>query len=165
MCKILTYDEEFYAVNQKGEVAKKHEQIENINNITPQNNKVVCYEFNAIYAKLLEELGINFEVKSATGKDDFGGGHAYLEFRDGKFLLMADSVISILNSDLFNAKMNLCLNGLSCINTNSDTRKEFQEIAAKVYGLIVLQEKESKEDFDEILEDYIKSNGRYLQYC
>ena len=44
LCKLLTYDDEFLAENQTGEAALKHEDINHIREITPSNNKVVCYE-------------------------------------------------------------------------------------------------------------------------
>ena len=61
MCKLLTYDEEFYAVNQKGPLTEKHETIDNLAKISRSNNKVVCYEFNAIYAYMLKKIGINYK--------------------------------------------------------------------------------------------------------
>ena len=46
MCKVLTYDEEYYAVNQMGVATEKHRSTSHIALITPQNNQVVCFEFN-----------------------------------------------------------------------------------------------------------------------
>ena len=169
MCKTLTYDDEFYAVNQRGEVASKHENIDNVTNITLANNKVVCYEFNAIYAKLLEEVGITFETDSKV-IGGFGGGHANLCFRSNKFLIVADSVTSILQGDLLQAKLNQPLVGLNCFNKNENTKKEFKEATSKMYELVARQEQEQQidlpqsaektpvierfETFDEILSQY-----------
>lgn len=148
MCKTLTYDDEFYAYNQTGEVAKKHEDINHIKNITPTNNVVVCYEFNAIYGILLRELGLNFTTDQAL-IDGYGGGHANLSFRCGKFLIKADSVTSILSGDLIKAKLDLELEGIYCKNTNLDTKIEFQEALDKVYSLL-----RKEETFEDILKEY-----------
>lgn len=132
MCKTLSYDEEFYACNQQGNVAKYHENINNIRDITPDNNDVVCYEFNSIYGKLLNEFGINYKSFSKDS-DEFGGGHANLIFRVDKFLIEADAVTSILRGDLFQAKCNQKLVGLNCINENEATVNEFKNAFLKVY--------------------------------
>ena len=168
MCKVLTYDEEFYAVKQMGDIARKHENIENVYNITPEKNRVVCYEFNAIYGKLLEMLGIKFETFSQGLINNFGGGHADLKFRCGKFLINADAVTSILHGDMVKAKTNQPLVGIKCINVNTDTKLEFSDLMTKMYDLIVKQEENNKnlpaehiETFDEVLAQYRKTVPRY----
>lgn len=161
LCKTLTYDEEFFAVRQQGEVARKHEDINNVYNINLNNNKVVCYEFNAIYGKLLSEIGIKYEIKTDGVMNGFGGGHANLKFRWGKFLISADSVTSILHGDMTKAKINYPLEGLKCLNQNDNTKLEFYNLITKMYTLIVEQENndkniqvEQEETFEEILEQY-----------
>ena len=62
MCKLLTYDDEYFAVNQKGPATEKHKDVNYVSNINLTNNRVVCFEFNLIYSKLLDELGINFKA-------------------------------------------------------------------------------------------------------
>lgn len=168
MCKILSYDEEFYAAKQMGDIARKHENVENIRNITPENNRVVCYEFNAIYGKLLETLGIKFETFSQGLVNNFGGGHTDLKFRCGKFLINADAVTSILHGDMVKAKMNQPLVGLKCINVNTNTKLEFSDLMTKMYDLIVKQEENNKnlpaehiETFDEVLSQYRKTVPNY----
>lgn len=135
LCKTLTYDEEFYVMHQYGEVTKKHEDIKHLMAINQENNQVVCYEFNAIFGKFLQELGINFVTKQAF-LEKFGGGHAYLDFRVNKYFIHADSVTGILKGDLVFAKFNQPLKGLSSFNRNLETRKEFNEILEKVYKYI-----------------------------
>lgn len=161
MCKTLTYDDEYYAVNQKGKAAEKHLDINYASKISPSNNKVVCFEFNIIYSKFLSELGINFEseYKNLVG-EAYGYGHASLMFRDDKFLVKADSTDSFMNSDLIEAKLNKPLNGLKCMNHNSNTNIEFNEIVKKMYNLVVKQEDEKNKKvsgmgvFEEILAEY-----------
>ena len=159
MCKLLTYDEEYYAVNQSGIAAKKHESTDYVSNITLDNNKVVCFEFNLIYSKLLSKIGINFatDYKNSV-EENYGEGHAKLDFRTGKFLVSADSVTSILLGDIMRAKLNQPLVGLNCTNTSQQTQQEFKQTLTKIYQLIANQEKRQKvehvQTLDELLEEY-----------
>ncbi len=168
MCKILTYDEEYYVYNQRGEVVKKHENIDHVAEINLQNNKVVCYEFNIIYAKLLAELGIDFQIDSRS-LGGFGGAHANLRLRQGKFIVEADSVTSILQGDMVQAKLNQPLVGLKCLNINQDTQAEFRLKLSNMYYLVARQElKETQkeqimvvervESFADILRQYQQTN-------
>lgn len=168
MCKVLTYDDEYYAVNQMGVATEKHRSTSHIASITPINNKVVCFEFNIIYAKFLNMLGINFtsNYKDSIG-EAYGEGHANLDFRCGKFLVNADSVTSILQGDIANAKINQPLVGINCLNKNLKTMTEFVNAYQKMYLLVAGQEKNKnnddilhKETFEELLEEYsLKTNS------
>lgn len=142
MCTILTYDNKFMAANQEGEAAEKHRSLNYIEQISPDNNEVVCFEFNMIYAKMLNELGLNFasDYKNIVG-ESYGKGHANLEFRAGKFIVSADSVSSVLSGDIARAKLGLPLVGYKCTNKNIMTKKEFQDSADKMYELVRQQEK------------------------
>lgn len=162
MCKILTYDDEYYAVNQIGPATMKHRNIDYVSTITPNNNKVVCFEFNLIYSKLLNDLGIKFssEYMGALG-ESYGDSHVSLEFRSGKFLVNADSVTSILYGDMTRAKLNQPLVGLKCVNLNEETKVEFENCVSRMYELIAKQEKQNDDivvehvqTFDELLEEY-----------
>lgn len=164
MCKLFTYDEEYYIVDQKGPEADKHKTISYLSNITPVNRNVVCYEFNIIYSKLLDELGLHFssDYKGMVGETYNSGNHANLTFRCGKYLIKADAVTSILNGDLFNAKLNQPLVGLKCKNCSPKTRRDFKQIVSGVYKIIVSKETdgkysrlERKEDFRDILDEYL----------
>ena len=162
MCKLLTYDDEYYAVNQKGEATVKHKSIDHVSSITLKNNKVVCYEFNMIYSKLLNKFGIHFasDYKGFVG-EAYGEGHANLEFRADKFLVTADAVTNILQGDIMQAKLNQPLIGLKCININEQTQIEFKETLSKVYRLVAEQDKsinnnrvEHKQTLEELLAEY-----------
>lgn len=157
MCKLLTYNTEYFAVAQVGEATLKHKNVSYITQINTQNNEVICYEFNLIYAKMLEYLGINYKIIS----DDeiYGESHSSLEFRCGKFLISADSLTSILNSDLLSAKLNNPLNGIECLNRNSKTKEEFESTLLEVYKMIAMQELgkqvEIKSDsLDDLIDEY-----------
>ena len=162
MCKLLTYDDEYYAVNQKGSATLKHKNADHVSSISLENNKVVCFEFNLIYTKLLDKLGIHFKsyYKSLVG-EKYGSGHVELDFRVGKFLVSADSVTSILLGDITKAKLNQPLIGIKCINRNLQTEKDFNESLTKMYKLIASQEKnidevrvEHVETLEELLKEY-----------
>lgn len=166
MCKLLTYDEEYYAVNQKGPATLKHKDVNYVSNINLTNNRVVCFEFNLIYSKLLDELGIKFrsDYKNMAG-EAYGFGHANLEFRSGKFLVGADSVTSILQGDIARSKLNQPLVGLRCINENQNTQQEFKNSVTKIYELIVKQELqineipqvEHIETFEDLMNEYAQT--------
>ena len=151
MCKILSYNDEFFAAKQRGLAAEKHRMIDYIETISPQFPEVVCYEFNAIYAKMLHSLGINFQRECFSWKNKYGDGHENLSFRVGKYIIEADSSRQILTGDLFNAKVGNSIKGLKCRNQNFDTYMEFDEILRKVYKDI---KKEDKSTFSEALKEY-----------
>ncbi len=151
MCKILSYNDEFFAAKQRGLAAEKHRIIDYIETISPQFPEVVCYEFNAIYAKMLHSLGINFQRECFSWKNKYGDGHENLSFRVGKYIIEADSSRKILTGDLFNAKVGNSIKGLKCRNQNFDTYMDFDEILRKVYKDI---KKEDKSTFSEALKEY-----------
>ena len=156
MCTILTYDNRFMAANQKGEAAEKHKSLDYVSQISPENNEVVCFEFNMIYAKMLDEQGLHFksEYKDMIG-EDYGDGHANLEFRDGKFIVQADSVASILGGDIAKAKLGLPLTGFECESPNKRTQKEFQDKVNAMYELVQSQERENDpwNEYDSLTEN------------
>lgn len=141
MCKIFTYDDEFYVMNQSGVPAEKHRNIEHVSQISLTNNKIVCFEFNIIYAKLLDELGITFcsTYQDRIG-EAYGETHAYLEFRSGKYLARADSTTSIIQGDLSRAKLNQPLVGLVCLNKCAKTQREFTKAVSNMYALLASEE-------------------------
>lgn len=156
MCTILTYDNRFMAANQKGEAAEKHKSLDYVSQISPENNEVVCFEFNMIYAKMLDEQGLHFksEYKDMIG-EDYGDGHANLEFRDGKFIVQADSVASILGGDIARAKLGLPLTGFECESPNKRAQKEFQDKVNAMYELVQSQERENDpwNEYDSLTEN------------
>lgn len=156
MCTILTYDNRFMAANQKGEAAEKHKSLDYVSQISPENNEVVCFEFNMIYAKMLDEQGLHFksEYKDIIG-EYYGYGHANLEFRDGKFIVQADSVASTLGGDIVRAKLGLPLAGFECESKNIFTQKEFQDKVNAMYELVQSQERENDpwNEYDSLTEN------------
>jgi len=165
MCKVLTYNQEYFAVSQKGKAAEKHEDISYVSNITPDFPEAVCFEFNIIYAKFLADLGIKFHSEYGSyAEESYGHNHVKLKFRVDKFLMMADAVKSILNSDLTAIKLNQPLYGLLCINKNRQTKSEFNEALTKMYKLIAQQERGSQQEVkveeEETLEELLSQYGQ-----
>ncbi len=169
MCKILTYDSEYYAMNfQNRVVLLKHSNIATIANITPTNNQVVCFEFNLIFARLLSELGLKFATNYRDADEShYGLAHSSLEFRADKFLVVADAVTGILGGDLLRAKINRQLVGFKCLNSNPETQKEFQKAIYDMFNLINSQEQAkelppSRQEFNEVLAAYENTTKNIL---
>ncbi|MBP3461130.1 MAG: hypothetical protein J6K21_01805 [Bacilli bacterium] len=157
LCDLLTYDEEFYTLNSEDNINNKHENIKKLESITLSNNSVICYEFNAIYSKFLDKIEVNYET-NASYSDIFGGGHEDLTFKCGKYLVKADSTITIiLYSDIVNVKLGKSLNGLICQNINKNTQKEFKKNLEKVYKIYIdekIKNKKNLINFDELMKKY-----------
>lgn len=137
MCDLLDYDDEYYVFGQIEAFAKKHTDLKHIKEISPTNNLVVCYEFTAIYAFLLRELNIPLEIRYEDDGNNYGKGHALLEYRVAKYMVIADAFTGIINGDAFRVKVADSLHGLECINENLETQKEFLELVQRVYELFI----------------------------
>ena len=161
MCKIFQYDDEFYAMNQKGPIKEKHQNINYINKLSLDNNKLVCYEFNLIYSKILAELGINFAYEYEGGLEaSYGTAHPYLRFRVDDYLIKADAVKSIFHGDLTKAKLNQIVEGIYSYNLNEKTQLEFDKILRKVSEIVFSEEQELGEikkdpTIGELVQEYI----------
>lgn len=141
LARTLVYDEEYFATCQKGINTKKHKDVNYVDTITPENNQIVCFEFNLIFAKFLTMLGLNLKTNyTNSSTENYGDVHANLEFRCNKFIVRADSVTSILQGDLFRAKVGTRLIGLKCMNKNEATKEEFNQALNRMYNLIANQE-------------------------
>jgi len=167
MCKLLTYDEEFMASNQTGPLATIHEDISHIYEITPEDNKVVCYEFSAIYSSLLKEIGIPSEiVKASNDYTKYGGEHTKVRFKDLGRIITVDSATSILFSDIFAAKINLPLIGINIEKGNE--RKRFSEIPSivkSIYKHIAEEENDlnlNVKNLDTLLNEYENETDNIL---
>ena len=122
MCNYLTYDEEQYAKREYKDYEIKHKDFNRLKTIDDKNNKIICYEFNAIYAAMLKELGLKYEL---AGSYSYGTGHSDLLFRYDKYIVRADSTVSLIKSDLSYAKNGMLLRGFKLENTNEKTYKCF----------------------------------------
>ena len=149
MCKLLTYDYTYYIYDQEGDECLKHKDINYINNITPSNNGIVCFQFNLIFSSFLKELGLGFLYNYPNSiNTSYGESHVSLTYRVNKYIIHADSVESIFYGDLTNVKLGESITGLRCINTNKDTVIEFNDSLTKVYNCILSE----MNDFDYLLD-------------
>lgn len=138
MCKLLTYDEEQYARRKEIDYEIKHHDINRLKEIDSKNNRIVCYEFNALYAKFLRDLGIKYELE---GSSEYANGHVALIFRVDKFIVRADSTVGLIKSDLAYAKNDLILTGFTLENKNENTYNKFVEKIDNVYSYIAKNDK------------------------
>lgn len=159
LCKVLSYDPEFYASNQRGMIARSHQDIERLANITPKNNQIVCYEFTQIFAKFLNMLNITYVV---SGSGEYGSMHNSLVFKVNDFIVKADSVSSIIGGDLFNAKVNKNLVGLVCKNKNTNTKNKFSSIINQVYHDIVKYEPQTEAE-ESSFENFLSMFGDWCE--
>lgn len=160
LCKILTYDQTYFACGQKGPLAQAHKSISYIPNITPQNNGAVCYEFGAIYSKFLSDLNINHELvfrNTMQLADPYGHKHCYVSFRADEYLVSADPTRSLARSDMASVKFGMMPKNMHLKNTNELTKNSFNSSLFKVYNLVQsLYEDSSQQDssFTSALESY-----------
>ena len=163
LCKTLTYDEEFYALDEEGEVTLKHQDYHRVEEINLKNNRVTCYEFNLIYAKFLDMFGIHFksEYRGSIDEAGYGLGHANLVYRTGKYIVLADSTEGILEGDIAGSKINNVLTGIRVLNKNHKTKEEFQETMDMVYNLIKEKDNTKLDSLDSLVSEYQKKTDNY----
>ena len=174
LCKLLSYDGRYMAGYSEENLGAIHNNISYIEQITPENNRAVCYELTMILGKMLSEYGINFEVShfDSSGRKlkdaEYGSGHANLRFRCDDMIVGADTVKEVYRSDLTAAKVNAPLSGLKLMTDNEETRARFDESYQKMYDLINQQETEAgspeaekQKRITEALNEYAESNGGF----
>ena len=114
LSKILIYDEEYDEVDS---VATKHKDFSRIELISSENNRVVNYEFSAIFAKFLENLNINYEYNDA-----------YISFRINKYLLKIKSLTKKFNQE----SIKDILEGFTILNHHKNTREDFRKVLSTI---------------------------------
>ncbi len=133
MCSIFIFDDAAYAVNTMFSMFdEKHKSLKYVDEISVLNNEVVCFEFTVMYAYFLNKLGIDFEMRF-IGTYEYVCDHAYLNFAFDKYLVEADPITSVLESDFFSVKVGDVLQGLKCKNEFDSTVDDFKRIFGKVY--------------------------------
>ncbi len=159
MCQLFSYDEHVYVFNQRGKEMIKHQNISHIREINLENRELVCFEFNMIYCYFLNKLGIHFKSNYLRScGENYGSCHVNVGFRYEEFLIQADSLESIIFSDMYLAKVNQLLKGIKCLNTNSKTQGKFREILKKVTEYIYTEE----EIMDDVSQLSVVDKLRYI---
>ena len=90
LCSILDYDSRFWVSNGVfGPYSKEHNKISKLSKITPENNLVVCYEFNVIFQKMLKKIGVESKIDNRFNKailfSNYGEKHIDLIIPTGQF--------------------------------------------------------------------------------
>lgn len=117
LTQILIYDEEFDYLKK---VVKEHKDLTRIEAITPKNNKVINYEFAIIFAKFLDQMGINYKLTDS-----------YMQIRVKKYLFKAKLITSEFTYD--KTSIEKMLKGIIVCNQLKNTKKEFENILQAVY--------------------------------
>ena len=164
LCDILTYDPAFYINEQPRGYISKHQDIKYTQKVNKKNNKVVCYNFNSILGKLLDDLGIKYESKPST----YGyGTHAYNICRIDDNLIKLDSCFQIIGNDMSNIKLGIPPRGITVLNKSPETKLRIMETINKVYSDYMLshgikkidvQKKNLEENIKKIIEEYKTSD-------
>ena len=164
LCDILTYDPAFYINEQPRGYISKHQDIKYTQKVNKKNNKVVCYNFNSILGKLLDDLGIKYESKPST----YGyGTHAYNICRIDDNLIKLDSCFQIIGNDMSNIKLGIPPRGITVLNKSPETKIRIMETINKVYSDYMLshgikkidvQKKNLEENIKKIIEEYKTSD-------
>ena len=133
LCDLLTYDKEQYASTTKIERKGIHKNIEDICSINFVDNEVVSYEFILIYAKILNELGINYylNLNSMYGYTDM---KSTLNIKHGEYLVVVDLFKDIIESDMTMVKIGGVLTGIRSENDNKVTYDKFNEKLYNIYS-------------------------------
>lgn len=116
----LQYDERYIKADIKEKDFQRHVSPNYLNKISPQNNRVVCFEFMAFLYYLWKKLDIPVQLHMKQ----YGYGHAYLSFLADSFWIKADPISSAVKGDYFTLKFGQELRGLSCENQSYAIRRE-----------------------------------------
>lgn len=135
LCSILTYDEDIFGFDKKIDSKHiKHSSMDRVKEIDNINNKIVCFEFNVIFAKFLNELGIKY---SFNGPLKYGKGHNSLIFVYKGVAIKVDSLEqSVIHSDLAHAKNNIKLSGFNIKSGNEEMQEQCEKSKNNVYEYI-----------------------------
>lgn len=154
LCSILNYDPQFLASDQtQGPKQKLHEDINYIKTVTPENADVVCYNFNVIFAKFLDKIGIqDYKFVNHFEKALQFGGHSdfhihfspedirkHFKYNDNTFIFHG-------NEDMKNIKVHNNIKSMSIFSNNDYDFFDFaSEKIDKIVSLVVTeQQKERK---------------------
>lgn len=115
LCKISIYDATFLAFNQDNKIPiAKAIYDKKIEDVTLDQNYLICCQFSDIYASLLIKCGFEARVK--------GDFHKSVVFKCNNDIVEADSSKQLMGSDGFyfcdltRAKLNLPVGGFSYVN-------------------------------------------------
>lgn len=156
LCKLFNFDLEYYINKTKVPSYIKGNNMNEIKDINLLNLNVVCYQFNTIFAKLLSEYDIDFEIKHSTGNQ--GIYHAWTKVKIDNILISFDFAHKIFGQlDLLEAKLNNPLKGIKLYNKNSNVVNEFNGSLNKIYSYINKDIKNINNSYDDIINSLDKN--------
>lgn len=127
LCQKFSYDEEYFAGLQKKMYSINHQNINRLEEISDDNNIVVCYEIVMILAKFCHILNIPFIILN-KGDEEFrhyGSGHTKLKLKIDDFVITADPADGIIHSDMFYEKIYNKVEKFKLHNSNQRTVDQF----------------------------------------
>lgn len=155
LCSKLVYDEEQMVNEHFGydNYTIDHTKLSRVSKIDEKNNRVLCFEFNAIFAKLLEEFGINYEL---IGEEKYAQGHVGLRFILDGFIISADSTLhGVIYSDMAHAKNDVKLEGFHLINEeDKELLEKYNKSINNVYSYIEKKNNLKIDKFDDKIKKY-----------
>ena len=90
LCSILDYDSKFWASDLiDGPYVKEHFRLSRLAEVTPENNDIICTEFNVLFSKMLKKIGVKSNIRKKEGVDVlftiYGHEHTDLEIPTNQF--------------------------------------------------------------------------------
>lgn len=164
LCDDFFYDSRVYAEEEKGPATDEHKDPSYIEKLDEKNNMVVCYSFTALYAKLLEELGIKYEIKSKDSlghiidAETYANGHQFINVLAPPYNFTLDSTKGVIESDLFKVKMQIDPEG---IQLWSDKRLEEPFNTRLTSAIKMLSDNRMPKDEDEVIKAYDRLFAEY----
>lgn len=132
LCFLLSYSEEFFIEDHRTkEGIKRQANVKRLEEITPQNNEVVCYEFAQIINQLIHEEG--HLVKFDGGIYGYDNQHSTTNAIIEKYMIELDAVTGVLSGDIINLKLNHGFKGIYSYNSCEKTSEEIYQLARNIY--------------------------------
>ena len=133
LCNILTYDDVSFA---SLDYEINHNDINRIKEINENNNIVLCYEVIALYSKILDILGFNYQINCIN--DIYGSYHNNISILYNDLHILVEPTQGIINCDLVYAKNKIRLDGFYVWKSNDDkSLEEFNRSIEKVYNYLL----------------------------
>lgn len=135
----LEFNQEYYASNVEHQPTSN---LEDLKKVTLENNVILPGDMLVIMTYVFKSLGIKYTVE-----------HQRISFKYGEYVLELDLSNAALLRDMSAVKMNNAITSIRCINTNTTTKKKFEEFLSKI-NYCYLVNCALKKDFILALEEY-----------
>ena len=153
LCNIFTYD----IISLNGLKSNiDHKDIKRVKELDNNNNVILCYEFIAIYAKILDKLEINYRI---NGKQNYGEGHTNITIEYNNLNIMVEPTRGVIDCDLTNAKIGVLLEGFMFSTEDNEKKNDMDKSIEKVYKYV--EEKYGKKYLSQ--KEMINKNKENLQ--